>query len=73
MKTLNVGGVLLIVLGIAGLIYGHVNYTSRDKVFDLGPIHATADTEHTIRIPDIASIVAILAGFGLIAVGLKRR
>jgi uncharacterized membrane protein YidH (DUF202 family) len=72
MKALNIVGVLLILLGIAGLVYGHVNYTSRDKVLDLGPIHATAETEHTIPIPDIASIAAILAGLALVVVGLKR-
>jgi hypothetical protein len=72
MKPLAFGGGMLIILGIAGLIYGRLNYTTEDKVLDLGPIHATAETNHTVPIPDIASITAVVAGLVLVAIGVKR-
>ena len=43
-------GVLLVVLGIAGLAVRGFTYTTEEKVVDLGPIHATADKEHNVYI-----------------------
>ena len=47
MKPLAIAGVLLIAVGIAALAYQGITYTSRDTVLDIGPLHATADREHT--------------------------
>ena len=61
MKPLAIVGVLLIVVGIAGLILGRFSYTTQETVLDVGPIKATAEKEHSINIPDIAAIVAVTA------------
>ena len=36
-------GVILIVLGLIGLVWGGFAYTTREKVVDIGPIHASRD------------------------------
>lgn len=72
MKPLAILGVVLIVLGIAGLVVGHFSYTTTEKVIDLGPLQATAEKEHNIAIPDIAGIAAIVAGGFLVYVGRRR-
>ena len=41
-------GIALVVLGIVAFAYQGITYTSREKVIDIGPIHATADTQKTI-------------------------
>jgi hypothetical protein len=41
-------------------------------VLDVGPLQATAEKEHSVAIPDIASIAAILAGGFLVFVGRRR-
>jgi hypothetical protein len=73
MKPLAIVGVLLIVAGIVGLAIGRFSYTTEEKVLEVGPIVATADKEHTVRIPDIAGIVAVVAGGVLVFVSRRRR
>ncbi len=72
MRPLAIRGVILIVLGIAGLIAGRFHYTTEKKVLDVGPLEATAKEQHTIDIPDIAGVIAVLAGGFLVYVGRRR-
>jgi hypothetical protein len=58
--------VVLILLGIVGLAFGHISWTSKKTVLDIGPIQATAEEEHRLPIPDIAAVVAVVAGLGLV-------
>lgn len=72
MKPLAIVGVILIVLGLAGLVVGRFTYTTEEKVMEVGPIVATAEKEHSIRVPDIAGIVAVIAGGVLVFVSRRR-
>ena len=72
MKSLAIIGVVLIVLGIAGLVMGRFTYTTEEKVIDLGPLQATAEKEHSIAVPDVAAIAAIVAGGFLVFMGRRR-
>ena len=72
MRPVAILGIVLIVLGIAGLVVPRFTYTTKEKVLDLGPLQATADKEHSVAIPDIAGIAAILAGGFLVFVGRRR-
>jgi hypothetical protein len=72
MKPVAIIGVVLIVLGIAGLVVRNINYTTTEKVLDVGPLQATAEEEHTVGIPNYASIAAILAGGFLVFIGRRR-
>ena len=73
MKPLAIVGILLIVLGIAGLVIPRFTYTTDEKVLEVGPIVATAEKEHSIRVPDIAGVVAVLAGAALVFASRRRR
>jgi len=64
-------GVVLIVLGIAGIAWGGFTYTTQKKVVDLGPIQATRTKEHSVPIPPIAGAVAVIGGIVLVAAGRK--
>lgn len=72
MKPLSLVGLVLIVAGVAALAIGRFSYTTEEKVLEVGPLVATADKEHTIHIPDIAGIIAVVAGLGLVVVGRRR-
>ena len=72
MKPLAIVGMLLILAGIAGLIVGRFTYTTEENVLKVGPLVATAETEHSVRIPDIAGIIAVVAG-GVLVVASRRR
>lgn len=67
-KTL---GIILIALGLVGLVWGGFAYTTREKVVDIGPIHATRDQTHNVPLPPIAGAVAVIAGIVLLVAGKK--
>jgi len=60
-------GVILIVIGLVGLAWGGFTYTTREKVVDVGPIHASRDKTHTVPLPPIAGAIALVAGVALVA------
>lgn len=66
MRNLMMVGVLLVVLGIAGLIVPNVRFTESKKVLDPGPLELRSEEQHTIPIPTIAGVLAIVAGLGMI-------
>ena len=59
-------GVILIVLGLVGLAWGGFTYTTREKVVDIGPIHATRDQTHNVPLPPIIGAVALIGGIVLL-------
>jgi uncharacterized membrane protein HdeD (DUF308 family) len=67
-KTL---GVILIVLGLFGLAWGGFTYTTREKVVDIGPIHATREEIHNVPLPPIVGAVALIGGVVLLVAGRK--
>ena len=67
-KTL---GIILIALGLFGLVWGGLTYTTRETVVDIGPIHATRDKTHTIPLPPIAGAVALIGGIVLLVARRK--
>ncbi len=64
-------GLILIALGLFGLAWGGFSYTTREKVVDIGPIHATRDETHTIPLPPVAGGAALIGGIALLIVGKK--
>ncbi len=71
MRNLTLLGVVLIVLGVAALLFGHFNYSETKPVLDAGPIHVTTQEEHRVSIPTVAGIVVLLAGLGLVIAGRR--
>jgi uncharacterized membrane protein HdeD (DUF308 family) len=72
MKPLTLAGVILIVLGLAALAYQGFSYTTRETVIDMGPLHATADHERTVRLPPVFGAVAVAGGVALLIAGVRR-
>lgn len=64
-------GIILIVVGLFGLAWGGFTYTTREKVVDIGPIHATREKTHNIPLPPIAGAVAVIGGVILLVAGKK--
>jgi hypothetical protein len=54
--------VILIVLGVAIIIWGAFGYQTREKVFDIGPIHATREKEHNVPYGPLAGGLLVLGG-----------
>ncbi len=73
MKPISLAGIVLIVLGALALAYQGINYTQRETVLDVGPIHATADTQKHIPLPPVIGGLAILGGVFLLFAGTKNK
>ncbi|MEZ5284595.1 MAG: hypothetical protein R2712_07270 [Vicinamibacterales bacterium] len=68
---MKVLGVVLIVLGILGLAYGGISWTSRETVVDAGPIEISADKTESLPVPPLAGGLALVAGLVLVLKGGK--
>ena len=65
-------GIALVLLGIVAFAYQGITYTSREKVIDIGPIQATADTQKTIPLSPLVGGAALVGGVVLVLVGAKK-
>ena len=54
--------IILIVVGIAIVIWGAVGFQTRDKVFDVGPVHATKETTHNVPYGPLAGALLAIGG-----------
>jgi len=73
MKPIILIGIVLVVLGALALAYQGINYTRTEKLLDLGPIHATTETQKRIPIPPILGGLALIGGIALLVAGARRR
>jgi uncharacterized membrane protein YidH (DUF202 family) len=64
-------GIVLVVLGILGVVWGGVSWTRKERVVDLGPVEINRETRESVPLPPIAGAVLLVAGVALI-VGAKR-
>lgn len=69
MKTL---GIILVVLGILALVYQGIQYTSREKILDIGSLEVSANTKKNIPLPPIVGGISLIAGIALILVDRKK-
>jgi uncharacterized membrane protein HdeD (DUF308 family) len=66
-------GIVLIVLGVLALVYQGIQYTSKEKILDIGSIKLSADTKKTIPLPPIVGGVALVAGVALILADRRKK
>lgn len=65
-------GILLIVIGIVAFAYQGINYTTREKVVDIGPIHMSADKTRTLPLGPIVGVAALAGGIALVVLGSRK-
>lgn len=58
-KTL---GLILILIGIAMLVWTGFTYTKKEKIIDAGPIQVSADKEKSVNWPPYAGGIILVAG-----------
>lgn len=72
MRAVTIVAIVLIVLGVAALAYQRITYTTRETIIDLGPLHAEADRQKSVRLPPIVGITAVGAGVLLLLLDRRR-
>ena len=58
--------ILLIVVGIGIVIWGAFGFQTRDRVVDVGPIHATRETTHSVPYGPLAGAILAIGGVALL-------
>jgi drug/metabolite transporter (DMT)-like permease len=64
-------GVVLIIAGVAALIYGGFSFTTKKKAVDLGSIQIDKTEHHNVPLPPLLGVVAIIGGGALFYFGAK--
>ena len=72
MPAAKLMGIILIAVGALTLALRGFSYTRTEKILDLGPIEATAETEEHVRVPVWVGGVVIVAGVVLLLTGNSR-
>ncbi len=72
MKPYSLIGIILIVVAVAAFAYQGINYTTREKVVDLGPLQVTADKTRTLPLSPIVGGIALIGGIALLVMGQKK-
>jgi len=73
LKSLIVAGVVLVVLGIVGLVYGGITYTKHHEQSSFGPFSFTYEEKKTLPIHPAFGGVVLAAGVVVLIAGLRRR
>ena len=71
MNATKIIGLLLIVAGTLGLIYGGFSYTKDQHDVKLGPLQFSVTEKETVNVPVWAGAGAIAAGVLLLLIGRK--
>ena len=66
-------GIIVLVAGIAMLIWSGFTYTKKEKIIDAGPIQISADRQKTVSWPPYAGVLLVVGGIVLIATAKKSR
>ena len=72
MSALKIVGIVLIVAGILGLVYGGFSFTKDTHQAKIGPLELQVKEKETVNITVWAGVGAIVIGAALLLVPAKR-
>ena len=71
MKPTAVLAVILIIIGVIALAYGGFNFTTKEKVAEVGPLKLENDKTHSVPLPPILGVLALVGGVALLVVSRR--
>lgn len=66
---MRIAGIVLIVAGLLGLLYGSFSYTKDKTAVKLGPIELSVKEKETVNVPVWAGVGAVVVGGLLLVLG----
>lgn len=73
MTAARIAGIVLIILGLVGILWGGFSWTQEKTVVDVGPFKATTQEHKTIPFPPVAGGIALVAGVVLLVLPGRQR
>jgi hypothetical protein len=71
MRPIALVGILLVIVGVAALLFGHFEYSDTKPVLKAGPLQVNATEQHSVDVPMIVGIVILVSGVGLLIAGRR--
>lgn len=72
MNPLRIAGIVLLVLGLAGLLTGGFSFTKDTTKAEIGPLKLQVQEKESVNVPQWLSLGAMLVGGVLLVLGFKR-
>ena len=72
MKPAVIIGIVLIIVGVIGVAWGGLDWTTQKKDAQLGPLEITHRESYGIAFPPIASGICLVGGIVLVIVGSRK-
>ena len=72
MNSTKILGIVLIVAGVLGLLYGGFSFTKDSHELKVGSLELSVKEKQTVNVPVWAGVAAIAAGAALLLFGGKR-
>lgn len=66
-------GIVLIVLGLVGVIYGGVSWTKKETILDAGPLEISTSRRESVPLPPIVGALLLVGGVVLVMKGGRGR
>jgi hypothetical protein len=71
MRPVAVLAIILIVIGVIALAYGGFNFTTKEKVAEIGPLKIEKDKTHSVPLSPVLGVLALVGGIALLVVGRR--
>ncbi|WP_111669651.1 hypothetical protein [Algoriphagus litoralis] len=65
-------GIVMVIIGLIMLFVPGINFITKEKVIDAGPIQVTADKKNEIGWPTYAGGIVAAVGLVLVVIGRKK-
>ena len=72
MTPIKIVGIVLILAGVLGLVYGSFSYTKDTHEAKIGPLELQLKEKQTVNVPVWAGVGAIVVGAALLLMPAKR-
>jgi uncharacterized membrane protein YphA (DoxX/SURF4 family) len=73
MNAMKIAGIILLVLGLAGLFTGGFSFTKNETKAQIGPLKLQVQEQESVNVPQWLSIGAMVIGGVLLVMGFKGR
>jgi drug/metabolite transporter (DMT)-like permease len=71
MKPVALLAIILIVIGVIALTYGGFNFTTKEKVAEIGPLKVEKNETHSVPLSPVLGVLAFVGGVVLLVVGRR--
>jgi uncharacterized membrane protein YidH (DUF202 family) len=68
-ESVKLIGIVLIILGLVGVIYGGISWTRKDTILDAGPLEISTTKREGVPLPPIVGAALLVGGVVLVMKG----